>query len=135
MGGSGKARIVELMRHPEAVAEPPGGPVWRRPVLILAISVVVIAGALFAAEARRDYAVAFRATARGERCPSHGVVIAEGDSCWAIVVRNVGTSSDTARCTWTGGGFTTDLIAPNEHEVRDVVSHTKGAIRVSCQPV
>jgi hypothetical protein len=123
------------MRHPEAVAEPPGGPVWRRPVLILAISVVVIAGALFAADARREYAVAFRATARPARCPSHGVPLAERDTCWAIVVRNVGTSSDAARCTWTGGTFTTDLIAPNTHEVHDVVWHAAGAIPVSCRPV
>jgi hypothetical protein len=108
--GSGKQRGLPLLFDPDAVDEPPGGPVWRRPLLAVVIGIALIFGALFIVDAIRGHDPSFSTSVSRAECPVVGI---GGDRCFTVDVTNTGHGPGTARCAWSGGTFrTTDEPKP-----------------------
>lgn len=131
--GSGKQISLGLL-NPEALQGPPGGPVWRRPLLALVMGIAVVAAALFVTEAFRDGPARFETWHREVRCPF--INTGEGTLCFEIDILNTGSSPARARCTWGDGWFTTPVVGENSRITRNILDHhSTGDPRIACRPV
>jgi hypothetical protein len=132
--GSGKQRGLPLLSNIDALREPPGGPVWRRPLLAVVIGIAVIFAALFIVDAIRGHDPSFSISVRrAGRCPS---VESPTDRCFTVDVTNTGHGPGAASCTWSGEAFRTAELGVGGTASRElVVSKDEPKPTVRCEPV